>query len=99
MEHVYEIYPCNKEKLFKGKIWMLVSENVYSDQTAKALTDMKFTYGKPVLVNSYNDSPVGMQTTILGRSVIINEHIVNLDGTGTAIYFDDLKRALIVGES
>ena len=39
-----------------------------------------------------------MQTTILGRPVIINEHIENLDGTGTAIYFGDLKRALIVGE-
>ena len=71
---------------------------VISDQTAKVLTDMKFTDGKPVLVNSYNGSPVGMQTTILGRPVIINEHIANLDGTGTAIYFGDLKRALIVGE-
>lgn len=71
---------------------------VISDQTAKELTDMKFVDGRPVLVNSYNGSPVGMQTTILGRPVIINEHIVNLDGTGTAIYFGDLKRALIVGE-
>lgn len=71
---------------------------VISDQTVKVLTDMKFTDGKPVLVNSYNGSPVGMQTTILGRPVIINEHIANLDGTGTAIYLGDLKRALIVGE-
>lgn len=71
---------------------------VISDQTAKVLTDMKFTDGKPVLVNSYNGSPIGMQTTILGRPVIINEHIANLDGAGTAIYFGDLKRALIVGE-
>ena len=71
---------------------------VISDQTAKALTDMKFVDGRPVLVNSYNGSPVGMQTTILGRPVIINEHIANLDGTGTAIYFGDLKRSLIVGE-
>lgn len=71
---------------------------VISDQTAKVLTDIKFTDGKPVLVNSYNGSPVGMQTTILGRPVIINEHIANLDGTGTAIYFGDFKRALIVGE-
>ena len=71
---------------------------VISDQTAKVLTDMKFADGRPVLVNSYNGLPVGMQTTILGRPVIINEHIENLDGTGTAIYFGDLKRALIVGE-
>ena len=71
---------------------------VISDQTAKTLTDMKFADGKPVLVNSYNGLPVGMQTTILGRPVIINEHIANLDSTGTAIYFGDLKRALIVGE-
>jgi len=59
---------------------------------------MKFTSGKQVLVNSYNGSPVGIQTTILGRSVIINEHIANLGGKGTAIYFGDLKSALIVGE-
>lgn len=71
---------------------------VISDQTAKVLTNMKFADGTPVLVNSYNGSPVGMQTTILGRAVIINEHIANLDGTGTAIYFGDLKRTLIVGE-
>nr|WP_302599022.1 phage major capsid protein [uncultured Cellulosilyticum sp.] len=66
---------------------------VISDQT-----DMKFTDGKPVLVTSYNGSPVGMQTTILGRPVIINEHIAELNDTGTAIYFGDLGRALIVGE-
>ena len=36
---------------------------------------MKFTDGKPILVTSYNGSTVGMQTTILGRPVIINEHI------------------------
>ena len=71
---------------------------VISDQTARVLTDMKFTDGKPVLVASYNGSPVGMQTTILGRPVIINEHIAELNATGTAIYFGDLGRALIVGE-
>ena len=71
---------------------------VISDQTAKVLTDMKFEDGAPVLVRSYNGSPVGMQTTILGRPVIISEYITNLDGTGTAIYFGDLKRSLIVGE-
>ena len=64
---------------------------VISDQTAKALTDMKFEDGTPVLVSSYNGSPVGMQTTILGRPVIVSEYITNLDGTGTAIYFGDLK--------
>ena len=33
-----------------------------------------------------------------GRPVIINEHIASLDETEIAIYFGDLKRALIVGE-
>lgn len=37
MKHVYEIHPCNKEKLFKGKIWMLVSENVYSSSEYAAM--------------------------------------------------------------
>ena len=50
---------------------------VISDQTAKALTDMKFEDGRPV---------------------IINEHVAELNETGLAIFFGDLKRALIVGE-
>ena len=91
-ETLTELYFALPIRYRKTATWVI------SDQTAKALTDMKFTDGKPVLVNSYNGSPVGMQTTILGRPVIINEHIENLDGTGTAIYFGDLKRALIVGE-
>ena len=71
---------------------------VISDQTAKALTDMKFEDGRPVLVTSFNASPVGAHTTILGRPVIINEHVAELNETGTSIFFGDLKRILIVGE-
>ena len=71
---------------------------VISDQTAKALTDMKFEDGRPVLVTSFNGSPVGPRTTILGRPVIINEYVAELNETGTSIFFGDLKRALIVGE-
>ena len=71
---------------------------VILDQTAKALTDMKFEDGRPVLVTSFNGSPVGSHTTILGRPVIINEHVAELNETGSAIFFGDLKRALIVGE-
>ena len=71
---------------------------VISDQTAKALTDMKFEDGRPVLVTSFNGSPVGPHTTILGRPVIINEHVAELNETGSAIFFGDLKRTLIVGE-
>lgn len=71
---------------------------VISDQTAKALTDMKFEDGRPVLVTSFNGSPFGPQATILGRPVIINEHVTELNETGSAIFFGDLKRALIVGE-
>ena len=33
-----------------------------------------------------------------GRPVIINEHVAKLNETGPAIFFGDLKRALIVGE-
>ena len=33
-----------------------------------------------------------------GRPVIINEHVAKLSETGPAIFFGDLKRALIVGE-
>ena len=33
-----------------------------------------------------------------GRPVVINEHVAELNETGTSIFFGDLKRALIVGE-
>ena len=59
---------------------------------------MKFEDGRPVLVTSFNGSPVGSHTTILGRPVIINEHVAELNETGSAIFFGDLKRVLIVGE-
>ncbi|MGL4344871.1 MAG: phage major capsid protein, partial [Cellulosilyticaceae bacterium] len=71
---------------------------VISDQTAKALTDMKFEDGRPVLVTSFNGSPFGSTSTILGRPVIINEYVAELNESGTAIFFGDLKRSLIVGE-
>ncbi|MGL4735885.1 MAG: phage major capsid protein [Cellulosilyticaceae bacterium] len=71
---------------------------VISDQTAKALTDMKFEDGRPVLVTSFNGSPFGATSTILGRPVIINEYVAELNESGTAIFFGDLKRSLIVGE-
>ncbi|MGL6173339.1 MAG: phage major capsid protein, partial [Cellulosilyticaceae bacterium] len=46
----------------------------------------------------FNGSPFGSTSTILGRPVIINEYVAELNESGTAIFFGDLKRSLIVGE-
>lgn len=64
---------------------------VISDEVAKIMTKLKDEEGKPLLIQSYNGAPFGQGCTLLGRPVIINEHI-------TKVYFGDLQRALIVGE-
>ena len=92
LETLTEIYFALPIRYHHTATWVI------SNQTAKALTDMKFEDGRPVLVASFNGSPIGPHTTILGRPVIINEHVAKLNETGLAIFFGDLKRALIVGE-
>lgn len=72
---------------------------VISDKMAQQLAGLKDTNGQPLLMANYNVAPFGATHTLLGRPVIINEHV---SATGLAqskeIYFGDLERALVVGE-
>ena len=84
-EHITAMYFALPIKYRQNATWVI------SDEMAQKLTDLKGTDGKPLLVQSYNGSPFGAGSMLLGRPVIINEHV-------DQIYFGDLQRALIVGE-
>lgn len=84
-EHITEMYFALPIKYRQNATWVI------SDDVARKLTDLKDTNGRPLLVQSYTGSPFGASSTLLGRPVIINEHV-------DQIFFGDLKRALIVGE-
>ena len=84
-EHITAMYFALPIKYRQNATWVI------SDEVAKALTDLKDKQGKPLLVQSYNGSPFGAGSLLLGRPVIINEHV-------DQIFFGDLQRALIVGE-
>lgn len=72
---------------------------VLSDKTAKQLAKAKTADKLPLLYTNYNNAPVGGQTMILGRPVIINNHVADIDGVavGKSIYFGDLGKAVTVG--
>lgn len=72
---------------------------VFNDKTAKLLSQLQTTDKKPLLYTDYSNSPVGGQTTLLGRPVIINNNVADYDATtaSKAIFFVDLERALTVG--
>ena len=69
---------------------------VLSDDTARELSKLTFKEGQPVLFESYNGSPVGPTTTILGKPVIINNNVAKLSESGVPIFFGDLTKAIIV---
>lgn len=72
---------------------------VLSDNTAKQLAKLKTADGLPLLYTSYNNAPVGGQSMILGRPVIINNYVADIDGAtvGKAIFFGNLNKAVTVG--
>lgn len=84
-ENITKMYFALPIKYRQNATWVI------SDTVAQALTDLKDANGKPLLVQSYNGSPFGAGSLLLGRPVIVNEHV-------DQIFFGDLQRALIVGE-
>lgn len=71
---------------------------VIADDTARELSTLTFNDGTPVLFTGYNNAPVGQGSTILGRPVIINNHVAKLnDSEKPSVFFGDLTKALVVG--
>lgn len=69
---------------------------VISDSTARELSKLTYNDGTPVLFTGYNNAPVGQNSTILGKPVIINDYVADLGEEGAGIFFGDLTKALVV---
>lgn len=69
---------------------------VISDSTARELSKLTYNDGTPVLFTGYNNAPVGQNSTILGKPVIINDYVADLGEEGAGIFFGDLTKSLVV---
>lgn len=70
---------------------------VIADDTARELSALSFQDGTPVLFTGYNNAPVGQGSTILGKPVVINNHVAKLTESGIPVFFGDLQKAIVVG--
>lgn len=69
---------------------------IISDATARELSKLTYNDGTPVLFTGYNNAPVGQNSTILGKPVIINDYVADLSTEGAGIFFGDLTKSLVV---
>ena len=90
-EELLKIYYALPVQYRNNATWII------ADDTARALSTLTFQDGTPVLFTGYNNAPVGQGTTILGRPVIINNHVAKLNETGIPVFFGDLQKSLVVG--
>ena len=92
-DDILDIYHALPLAYRKDACWIL------NDQTCKALSKLKNSQDRPLLVNSYADVPFGETYRLLGKPVIVNEHIDGLDaGTSKkSILFANLDKAIVVG--
>ena len=93
-DDILEVYYALKEVYRKNAVWVM------SDATAKELAKLKDGIGQPLLYTSYNANPVGPQTMVMGRPVVIDNNMPSIADAeaAKAIIFVDLDRAICVGE-
>lgn len=92
-EELIDMFFALPLKYRKNAKWVL------SDETAKVISKLKDADGKPILFNGYNAEPVGPNSLILGRPIIINDNVAGLaaGATNKGLFFGDLEKALILG--
>lgn len=86
-----KMYFSIKSEYRKNATW------VFSTEVAEYLTNLKDAVGRPLLTNSFNNSPFGSNSTLLGRPVIINDNVDKMSNNSKSIFFGDLQKALVVG--
>lgn len=89
-EELLEVYYALPVQYRTNATWVI------SDSTARELSKLTYNDGTPVLFTGYSNAPVGQNTTILGKPVIINNYVANLNEEGVGIFFGDLTKALVV---
>ena len=69
---------------------------IFNDATSLEIAKLKAADGTPLMMPSYNATPFGEDYLLLGRPVIINDHVTGLNEEGKAIFFGDLEKAYAV---
>lgn len=69
---------------------------IFNDATSLEIAKLKDADGRPLMMPSYNTTPFGEDYLLLGRPVIINDHVTGLNEEGKAIFFGDLEKAYAV---
>lgn len=92
-DDIVELYYALPIQYRNNAVW------IFSDKTAKALSKLVDANKQPLLYANYSNTPVGPTYTMLGRPVVINNNVADLDAltASKAMYFVDLSRALTVG--
>lgn len=90
VEELMAIYYACPRQYRKNATW------VFNDETARAIASLKDADGRPLLMPSYNGAPFDEGSLLLGRPVIINDHVASLNEVGKAIFFGDIQRSYLV---
>lgn len=90
VEELMAIYYACPRQYRKNGTW------VFSDETARAIASLKDADGRPLLMPSYNGAPLDEGALLLGRPIIINDHVASLNEAGKSIFFGDIQRSFLV---
>lgn len=89
IDEVIDMYYALPVAYRPGACWII------SDSMAKMLTKLKDADGRPVLSQSYVNGV--LESSILGRPVVINDFVDAMATGKKAMFFVNLDRALVVG--
>lgn len=93
VDEIESIYYALPKKYRKSAVW------VFSDDTARQINKLKDATGRPLLKEGYNGEPFGENSTLLGKPVVVNDSVSNLDAKSgeKGIFFGDLQRSIVIG--
>ena len=94
LNEILAMYNGLPNKYRKNGTWVIGTE------LAARLAVATDANGRPLLSNSFNETPFGSHALLLGRPVVISDHITNITGAPEhtpLAFFGDLSKALILG--
>ena len=94
LDEILAMYNGLPNKYRKNATWVIGTE------LAARLAVATDANGRPLLSNSFNETPFGSHALLLGRPVVISDHITNITGAPEhtpLAFFGDLSKALILG--
>ena len=94
LKEILAMYNGLPNKYRKNATWVIGTE------LAARLVVATDANGRPLLSNSFNETPFGSHALLLGRPVVISDYITNITGAAEhtpLAFFGDLSKALILG--